>query len=137
VAGLLLLALALLRFAFQADEDGSWFLGQPFGSACWFRLRFGVPCPNCGMTRSLILAAHGEWIRSLRVAPGGAAAVAMAILDSAVLALLGGMMLWAGSAAIEKARDVARKAVLAGVFLTGGVWFGGWSVALLRSLSRG
>ena len=75
VGCLLILSVAALRLLFDADEQQTRFLGRPVGTACWFKARFGVPCPNCGMTRSAILASRGEILRATRIAPGGPALV--------------------------------------------------------------
>jgi TRAP-type C4-dicarboxylate transport system permease large subunit len=42
--------------------------GMPF---CLFRLLFHVPCPGCGMTRSLISFWRADWLLSLRYHPLG------------------------------------------------------------------
>ncbi len=136
-AVLLLLGLSALRFLFEADEEHSWFLGRTFGSACWFRAHFGVPCPNCGMTRSLILAAHGEFTRSVSIAAGGAAMVPAAALASVMLGILGVTMLSGRAAASRKMQTALRTATLAAACLTAGVWFGAWAVAVARSLRPG
>ena len=133
-AGLLVAGLCALRFLFEADEDQSWFLGRAFGSACWFRLHFGIPCPNCGMTRSLILAAHGELARSAGVAAGGAAVVLGAGLASLLLGILGVKMLMGRTVAVRKAQNAARVGVLALAAGTAGVWLGGWAVQVVRAL---
>lgn len=38
---------------------------------CLFSSLTGVPCPSCGMTRSVTSAAHGHWISSLQWHPLG------------------------------------------------------------------
>jgi hypothetical protein len=134
-ACLLLLGVCALRFLFEADEAHSWFLGHSFGSACWFRVHFGIPCPNCGMTRSLILAAHGEFARSVRLAPGGAAMVLAAVVVSLMLGALGAAMLWGRASVIRALQTAARVTVLAGAALSASVWLGGWAVQVVRNLS--
>ena len=32
---------------------------------CTLRLTTGIPCPGCGLSRSFVAAAHGEWRHSL------------------------------------------------------------------------
>ena len=135
--GLLLLGLCALRFLFEADEEHAWFLGRTFGSACWFRAHFGIPCPNCGMTRSLILAAHGEFARSAKVAAGGTAMVLATALAGLMLGILGVTMLSGRPARTRRVQTALRETVLASACLTAGVWFGGWAVAVARSLRHG
>ena len=134
-AGCLLLAgLGAFRFLFDADEAHSWFLGHTFGAACWFRARFGIPCPNCGMTRSLILAAHGEFARSLRLAPGGLATVLASAATSLMLGALGAAMLWGQTSAVRKLQAALRATVLACAGVSASVWLGGWMVQVVQGL---
>lgn len=135
-AGLLLLGLGTLRFAFDADEMQSLFLGRAFGSACWFRSHFGIPCPNCGMTRSLILAAHGEFSRSLRLAPGGAAMVIATAVTSLMLGLLGAAMLVGNQVGVGRIKMVLRVTVLGSASLVAAVWMGGWVFEVARSVAH-
>lgn len=41
------------------------------GPPCLFRLSTGLPCPGCGMTRSLIALWHGDLLTSFRYHPLG------------------------------------------------------------------
>src|SRR5258708_6029876 len=41
------------------------------GPACLFRLFTGVPCPGCGLTRSLSALWHGNFLLSFRYHPLG------------------------------------------------------------------
>jgi hypothetical protein len=54
--GLLAVTRCVARFY---DGQVSLF-GRPIHWDCWFRQRFGVPCPACGMTRSVILTLSGH-----------------------------------------------------------------------------
>lgn len=133
-ASLLILGVAALRFLFAADATHSWFMGRTFGSACWFRAHYGIPCPNCGMTRSLILAAHGEYARSLRLAPGGAALVPAALLTGLMLGAFGTAMSWGRPSATRRLREALRITVVACAGLSASVWLGGWAVEVARGL---
>jgi hypothetical protein len=35
--------------------------GIPLPETCWSRSVFGVKCPGCGLTRSIVYLAHGDW----------------------------------------------------------------------------
>jgi hypothetical protein len=134
-ACLLITGVCALRFLFQADEAHSWFLGHAFGSACWFRTRFGIPCPNCGMTRSLILASHGEFARSMRLAPGGLATVVASVATSLMLAALGAGMLWGRPSAVRRLQAASRVSVLACAGLSAAIWLGGWAIQVVHCLT--
>jgi hypothetical protein len=41
------------------------------GPPCPFRLSVGLPCPGCGLTRSLMALWHGDWLTSFRYHPLG------------------------------------------------------------------
>ena len=47
---------------------------------CPLRSSTGVPCPFCGMTRSVVAALHGHLATSLRYNPGGVVVIALAVV---------------------------------------------------------
>jgi hypothetical protein len=47
----------------QAVELG----GVPLPGTCMSRTLFGCKCPGCGLTRSLVRLAHGDWVGALRL----------------------------------------------------------------------
>jgi hypothetical protein len=47
--------------------------------ACPLRTLTGVPCPLCGMTRSVVAAMHGHLFESLRFNPAGILVVLIAV----------------------------------------------------------
>ncbi len=47
--------------------------GHPFGEPCGFYMTTGMPCPQCGMTRSWVWAARGHLAQSFFYSPAGAA----------------------------------------------------------------
>ena len=55
----LLAQLFVLRAIASANLDSVTFAGHTLDDVCWFRQRFGVPCPFCGMTRSVLLTQVG------------------------------------------------------------------------------
>lgn len=70
-AVLMLAALAGMRATMHADTQHVWFLGQRAGSECAFRHHFGVPCPNCGMSRSLVMTIQGDVQQAALLNPAG------------------------------------------------------------------
>jgi len=64
---ILVVALAILAGAFLLDvRDGGQvgvrgFPGWTLPGTCASRELFGLNCPGCGLTRSLVSLAHGEW----------------------------------------------------------------------------
>lgn len=134
-ACVLLVGVGALRILFDADEAHSWFLGHAFGSTCWFRAHVGIPCPNCGMTRSLILAAHGEFGRSWRLAPGGAATLLASIVAGLMLGAFGVAQFWGRPSIVRWFQTALRVTVLACAGLSASVWLGGWAVEVVRILN--
>src|ERR1700678_1261657 len=63
------------RWLLRADEEHVFVLGRPIAWVCALRSRFGLPCPTCGLTRSLVMSLHGEITRAWRMAPVGPVAV--------------------------------------------------------------
>lgn len=56
-----LIPLIIVRVVASADVNHVWFFGHEPHWGCWFKQHFGVPCPACGMTRSVILTLHGHF----------------------------------------------------------------------------
>lgn len=59
------------------------YFGLP-GLPCLFRAAFSLPCPGCGMTRSLACLWHADVLGSLRYHPLGLAAFAAIIIATIV-----------------------------------------------------
>ena len=86
-AGVLILLDAIAaRVVLTADEACVYVFGHAIAWECAWR-RAGLPCPTCGMTRSVVMALHGEIGRAWHVAPGGP--VLAAGLLAVAAALLG------------------------------------------------
>ncbi len=68
---LLLIQLAALGVVMQADRSGVRVFGRETSAACAFRRAYGIPCPNCGMMRSVVLFAHGDVREALWMNPAG------------------------------------------------------------------
>jgi hypothetical protein len=59
---------------------------------CPLRRLTGIPCPLCGMTRSVVAAAHGHIVQSLSFNPLGIAVLALAIVALVRPSILHGRM---------------------------------------------
>lgn len=62
---------------------------------CWFHRSVGLPCPGCGITRSVISLSHGHWLDALRDNPFGPLVWVLAWLSAALE--LGGPRLRGGA----------------------------------------
>ena len=77
-------ALFVVRALAAATPRAVYFNGRELDWACSIRQTFGVPCPSCGLTRSVLLTLHGHLGAALEVNPGGP----LVILGVALLAAL-------------------------------------------------
>ncbi len=90
MVGIMLMAeLALAAALLSADRYSVAFAGIPIGVACAFKQHFGIPCPGCGMTRSLILSLHGNFTDAADLNPAGPVAIAGLFYFSAAMLWLG------------------------------------------------
>jgi hypothetical protein len=87
-AGLAAAGLAALAAAFAASPAR--IEGGPV--VCPFRLATGLPCPGCGLTRSWVYIAHGDFGDAARANPFGylTMAAAVAIIGLTITALVRG-----------------------------------------------
>jgi hypothetical protein len=73
----------VLSLLFNVRDDQRveirWLPGIPMPEMCWSRSVFGVKCPGCGLTRSIVYLAHGDWRASWKMHRVGFA-MALAIL---------------------------------------------------------
>lgn len=141
-AGLaILLQAALARIVLRADETRVYFLEHPLNWVCALRERFGLPCPTCGLTRSVILTLHGQLGRAWHIAPGGPA------LTLGVLFVAGGILVLAAvelSAANrqddgrrrleEKIKIGLQSGALAWAGVSTVVWLAGWAAQFSAAL---
>lgn len=98
-AGLALLALLfVLRAVGSATTTSAALAGRELQWGCSFREAFGVPCPTCGMTRSVLLTLHGQLADALTLNPGGPLLVAGGLLLGLALVALTSYRLAAGGA---------------------------------------
>jgi hypothetical protein len=86
LAGAALLgSLALARGLAQAGPAAVRLAGHELPVVCPSRLLFGVNCPGCGMTRSVLLTLGGDLRGALGVNPAGPFFVAALVLLAAQL----------------------------------------------------
>jgi len=71
VAALGVLAVALVLEVQDESQVRVRGLGITLPEACQWRRWTGVNCPGCGLTRSMISLAHGDWQRAWRFNPAG------------------------------------------------------------------
>jgi hypothetical protein len=65
IAVVVVVASFLLQVRSDQRVELSCLPGVPSPEMCWSRSIFGLKCPGCGLTRSLIYLAHGDWRSSL------------------------------------------------------------------------
>ncbi len=134
--GCVILADALsARCLLRADEQRVFVLGRPIEWACALRSRFGLPCPTCGLTRSIVMSLHGEVGGAWRMAPVGPVAVfGMIAFALAMLALAWSQS--AGAAQWEaQARAWIRKITAIYAVATVAIWLGGWAIGFQAALA--
>lgn len=112
-------SLALLTAALVPvpREDVGSLLGLP--CLCPFRRVTGLPCPGCGITRSLVCCAHGQWEAALRFHP----------LGPLLFALLAAVALRAAlrrAPLSERRQSVAAAALAALLLLVWALRLAGW-----------
>ncbi len=127
--------LAVARLLLRADESLVYVAGRAVNFPCAFRASTGLPCPTCGMTRSVAMSLHGEFARAWKMAPAGPVAVfGLTALGIAMLALA----FLQASGGPERTRSVTRwirQGALAYVAATTAIWLGGWAVGLRAALA--
>ena len=125
---------ALMRLLLTADAARVYFLGRPILWECGLRAKYGLPCPTCGMTRSVVLALHGEWTAAWQMSPGGVAAVLGMLLGIAAAWALA-LTQWRRANDWEAAvgRAIRRAAPVYGA-AAATVWLAGWVVAFQSAL---
>ena len=77
---------ARARTAKAALGDSVFVLGWRARLGCAMQQAFGVPCPACGMTRSVLMTLHGDFAGALAVNPIGPVFVAGVLLLAAAFA---------------------------------------------------
>jgi hypothetical protein len=123
------------RWLLRADEERVFVLGRPIAYVCALRARYGLPCPTCGLTRSVVMSLHGEIGRAWRMAPVGP--VVVLGLIAFALAMLG-VAFFEWTRAPQRAAQVQwwiRKG--AAIYAVGAlvVWLGGWAASFHAALT--
>jgi hypothetical protein len=126
VSGVIVLVDAFAaRLFLTADAARVYVLGRPIEWECAMR-RAGLPCPTCGMTRSIVIALHGQLAQAWQMAPGGPVLLAGVLLTAVALLL-----------------SAARNRPLPRWVRTGGfvyasaalaIWIGGWAEQFRHAL---
>lgn len=137
VGATILVDAALARVLLAADLERVYFLGKPILVACAFRRATGLPCPTCGLSRSTVLALHGNLAAAWHVMPAGpvlvlgALGIALALLGYAVVAPS------RRPASQAAARRWITRASLAYGTAAVVMWLGGWTAQFLNALHGG
>lgn len=129
--GLALIANAILvNLLFRADTAQVWILGRPIVWACGMRQVFGIPCPTCGLTRSVVLSLHGELATAWSVAPAGILIAAGLVGFGVALLSLALVYRLSASGICESLRNWLTKAawIYGGLLIFAGI--GGWIASL-------
>jgi Protein of unknown function (DUF2752) len=130
----LLSQLAVLRFALTTAGERVYLLGRAVPLACALRARFGLPCPTCGMTRGIVLAAHGQIADAWRIFPAAALGVLGIAVGSLALLALAWLEYRAFEAAHARLARALRRAGLAYAGITTVIWIAAWLHALAHTL---
>ena len=85
----LLLQLVFIRAVSTANANYVSFFGHEFHWVCWFKQLTGMPCPACGMSRSVILTLHGHLGQALQINAAGPFAVLGLLLVASGMLFLG------------------------------------------------
>ena len=88
VGAALLLLLAVVRAVASATPERVYLFGHVFHWECLFKQLFAVPCPTCGLTRSVLLSLHGQFRDAAQVNPAGLLLVLGFVLFSLALIFL-------------------------------------------------
>jgi hypothetical protein len=119
------------RLLLQADEEHVFVLGRPIEWICALRARYGLPCPTCGLTRSVVMSLHGQFARAWSVAPVGPVLVVGTVAFAIAMLVLALSRPQARSAAHAWIRKGAA------VYAVGAmvIWLGGWAVSFEAALA--
>lgn len=111
MASLCVASLGAAGLGTASGSDADWSSSTPI--LCPFRLATGLPCPFCGLTRSLFAAGQGRWQASFDLHPLGPAVLLLAAVMLGVLAR---------AALLRKRVGWARPVAGAGGFAVAAAW---------------
>jgi uncharacterized membrane protein YgdD (TMEM256/DUF423 family) len=131
VGALTTLQVAALGLLGSATTKSVSFFGRELNWSCSFKQMFGIPCPNCGMTRSVLLTLRGHLGDAFTLNPAGPLLVLGTLLFSAAMFYL--MFYQRRQASDESLRRLQRRIkqgaiVYAGLLIF--VWMAQWLYAI-------
>jgi hypothetical protein len=130
VGALMSLQVVLFGVLGSATTESVTFAGRELHWGCSFREWFGIPCPNCGMTRSVLLSLHGQLSDAVSLNPAGPLLVLGILLFSAAMFFLMAYERRHAGAALARARASVTRGSLAYGALLLAVWMGHWVSAI-------
>ncbi|HEX7177403.1 MAG TPA: DUF2752 domain-containing protein [Pyrinomonadaceae bacterium] len=130
VGALMALQVVLLGVLGSATTESVTFAGRELHWGCSFREWFGIPCPNCGMTRSVLLSLHGQLTEAVSLNPAGPLLVLGILLFSAAMFFLMAYESRHTGTALARARSSITRGSLAYAALMLVVWMGHWVRAI-------
>jgi hypothetical protein len=130
VGALMALQIVLLGVLGSATAESVSFAGRELNWGCAFREWFGIPCPNCGMTRSVLLSLHGRLGEAASLNPAGPLLVLGLLLFSASMFFLMAYERRHAGAALARVRAAITRGSLAYAALLLAVWMGHWVSAI-------
>lgn len=130
ISGIVILADTLAaRLAFSADATRIYIFGHPIAWECSMR-RAGLPCPTCGLTRSMVMMLHGEFARAWQMAPGGPVLLAGALLAAIALLIWGVRQ----KRVPQAVKPWLRAGAMVYAAAATAIWLGGWAEQFHRAL---
>jgi uncharacterized membrane protein YgdD (TMEM256/DUF423 family) len=130
VGALMALQVVVVGLLGSATTESVSFAGRELRWGCSFREWFGVPCPNCGMTRSVLLSLQGQFGEAVSLNPAGPLLVLGILLFSAAMFFLMACERRRTGAALARARSSITRGSLAYAAVLLVVWVGHWVRAI-------
>jgi len=121
------------RLLLDADEARVYLLGRPIAVECALRRQYGLPCPTCGITRSLVLSLHGDLGAAWRMAPVGPVAIFGLLTFCAALLVLAAIEWNRAGRRAGEVKTWIRRGTLAWAGASVMVWIGGWAATFLAA----